>query len=820
MSPTCSNSDFAGRNALSATDLTISLLVGADPAGPATHERLCDRHRGPPPPTAETGSRPARTLLRVGCVVCCPRFWRRAARHPVPCGCAVASGPASSSPSARLASRPAAAASARTRDEPEGEFPVEIVERRLPAPAAPRPDFEPDPHGPQRGRGDDPRPGHHRLHPGRRGADVEPADAEASESDDDAIGNEGQSIPESQLDEEVDEALDQELDEAAAEEEDEDSDASDSEPDELNEADEPRSQAAGAFSVLSEQQGLAIPSRPVWILEQGYPRERERGRRHSAPGEIAGGSGAEAAQTNTFSFGPLEAGRPARDRLAGDAGPGRRLTASTTASRRASRATPSPSTTTAASPRASSSSGSATSRRRPASTTRARSCRSSRATSSARPAPTSRSQSSVAASIRVSRLRSPSGATRRSVRFRGMRGTRLAGILAAAALAAGARRLRRRRRRGGDAPDTQADVTETSGARPTRRRAASPASRRSATSTSPCSSPSRRAPRTSTSSRSTGTVQRVGADGSTSTALDISGRGRPTAASRACSRSPSTPDFGIEPASTPTSPTPTRTSASSSSASPRTARSSRPAAREVLQMDDFASNHNGGLLMFGPDDLLYIGTGDGGIADDPERNGQDLGSPARQDPADRPARGGRRALRDPDGQPVRWPGRAPARGLLLRPAQPVALQLRPRQRRPGRSATSARTRSRRSTTPPRARARAPTSAGPPSRATERFNDDQEALGPRRAGAHLRPRRRLLGHRRLRRARPRAARARGPLPLRRLLRRRAAELRPGAGQGDGRPAAGLEVPILSSFAEDNEGRIYATSLDGPVFRLVH
>ena len=49
-------------------------------------------------------------------------------------------------------------------------------------------------------------------------------------------------------------------------------------------------------------------------------------------------------------------------------------------------------------------------------------------------------------------------------------------------------------------------------------------------------------------------------------------------------------------------------------------------ARELLHMDDFASNHNGGLLLFGPDGQLYIGTGDGGIADDPERNGQDLGS--------------------------------------------------------------------------------------------------------------------------------------------------------------------------------------------------
>jgi glucose/arabinose dehydrogenase len=67
----------------------------------------------------------------------------------------------------------------------------------------------------------------------------------------------------------------------------------------------------------------------------------------------------------------------------------------------------------------------------------------------------------------------------------------------------------------------------------------------------------------------------------------------------------------------------------------------RSSERELLHMDDFASNHNGGLLLFGPDRQLYIGTGDGGIADDPRRNGQNvdslLGKILRIDP--RPSNG-------------------------------------------------------------------------------------------------------------------------------------------------------------------------------------
>ena len=42
--------------------------------------------------------------------------------------------------------------------------------------------------------------------------------------------------------------------------------------------------------------------------------------------------------------------------------------------------------------------------------------------------------------------------------------------------------------------------------------------------------------------------------------------------------------------------------------------------------------------------------------------------------------------------------------------------------------------------------------------------------------------------------------------------------PGAQAGDDREL-GLEVPALSSFGEDREGRIYAVSAEGPVYRLV-
>ena len=65
--------------------------------------------------------------------------------------------------------------------------------------------------------------------------------------------------------------------------------------------------ADGAFNTRSEQEGLADPNRPVWILENDYPKILEAGTT-TKDLDAAPTAGAETSSTNTYSFGELEAG--------------------------------------------------------------------------------------------------------------------------------------------------------------------------------------------------------------------------------------------------------------------------------------------------------------------------------------------------------------------------------------------------------------------------------------------------------------------------------------------------------------------------------
>ena len=108
-------------------------------------------------------------------------------------------------------------------------------------------------------------------------------------------------------------------------------------------------------------------------------------------------------------------------------------------------------------------------------------------------------------------------------------------------------------------------------------------------------------------------------------------------------------------------------------------------ARLVLTQEQPEPNHNGGLVLFGPDGLLYIGLGDGGGGGRPARLARQRAEPrhaAGQDPAHRPAPERRPALPRAALEPVRRALRRARRDLQLRPAQPVALLLRPPHGRP------------------------------------------------------------------------------------------------------------------------------------------
>jgi glucose/arabinose dehydrogenase len=242
-------------------------------------------------------------------------------------------------------------------------------------------------------------------------------------------------------------------------------------------------------------------------------------------------------------------------------------------------------------------------------------------------------------------------------------------------------------------------------------------------------------------------------------------------------------------------------------------------ARVVLRVDQPFPNHNGGLVLFGPDDLLYVGLGDGGSEGDPDRVGQDLGTLLgkilRIDPRARGAR--------PYSVPVSNPfvGRPGARPEIY------SYGLRNPWRFSFDRLTGAlsigdvgQSRFEEVDLVPRGAGRGANFGWSAYEGFARFNDDQtapDAIPPVLAYSHDAGCSVTGGY---------VVRDRA---LRSLYGRYlygdfcSGELRsfpavPGRRATDDR-ALGVEVPSLSSFGEDAAGHVYATSLDGPVYRLV-
>ena len=225
--------------------------------------------------------------------------------------------------------------------------------------------------------------------------------------------------------------------------------------------------------------------------------------------------------------------------------------------------------------------------------------------------------------------------------------------------------------------------------------------------------------------------------------------------------------------------------------------------------------------MFGPDDLLYIGTGDGGSGGDPENRAQNLESPLGKILRIDPRRSGSSAYRSPRVEPVR--GRAPGatrstrtgcatRGASRSTARTGDLYIGdvgPELARGDRLRAAG------------AGARGATTAGAASRAAAASTTRATARTPSAPVLELR----ALAAASARS--PAASSSRDPA-VPDLAGRyvygdycagRLAQLPHRGRQGD-RTTAGsaCRVASLSSFGEDARGRVYATSLDGPVYRL--
>jgi glucose/arabinose dehydrogenase len=245
-------------------------------------------------------------------------------------------------------------------------------------------------------------------------------------------------------------------------------------------------------------------------------------------------------------------------------------------------------------------------------------------------------------------------------------------------------------------------------------------------------------------------------------------------------------------------------------------------ARLVLRYDGVEANHNGGLLLFGPDRMLYVGTGDGGGANDQHGargNAQDLGSLLGKLLRIDPRRSGAKAYRVPPSNP--FTGRSGARGEIYSYGL----------RNPWRFSFDRRTgdltiadvgqdQIEEVDFATKGAARGANYGWRPLEGTRRNFDEPApgAVAPVIELSHADGNCSITGGYVVRDPGVPALLGRyvyGDLCAGRL---RSARLSAGSAQGDAAIPGLAKVEQLSSFGEDARGRVYVTSLSGPVYRL--
>jgi len=246
-------------------------------------------------------------------------------------------------------------------------------------------------------------------------------------------------------------------------------------------------------------------------------------------------------------------------------------------------------------------------------------------------------------------------------------------------------------------------------------------------------------------------------------------------------------------------------------------------ARPILRIVDPYPNHNGGLLLFDEQGNLLIGHGDGGSKDDPDRNGQNLSVPfakiLRIDP--QPAKGEQYGIpndnpfaREPDARPetLAYGLRNPWRFSFDRETGDLWIGDVGQSDQEEIDAL----------------ANSEVDSGAnfgwsAFEGTMPFNDDQEApdavkpvLTYGRDGGCSVTGGYVVRDPRLESLYGRYLYADYCVGQ---LRSFSAEDALERGQAEDDAPLGLQVPAVSSFSEDRNGHIYATSLEGPVYRLV-